>query len=1733
MKNPYKVIFKYKNLNNEYQYNVYIFVGKITNEIKIIINKFQNLNLLDTLKKITISDANTLKKLYGSKWYSFFFVYDHIIHTMNNLLEKDKKFIKKKLGDDFFFNQRGGSENTENKNTNENNNEDNNEEDLNKLYNTLNSTYNTKLTDEANSNNLKEVKKKNNLIEKLIDKEKIKKTNNISNIQKFDNSNYKKYEEQKLFNVYTKVYITNYFIFNNDNILNIKEKICTCIKNTSYINDDCYILPTRQFLYSKYIYNNKLNYICLGHSFYLNNEEYKNIVDVIPNNNLQNYYLNYKKYSEQNSLFKLNYLKLNDENNKIIIDYIDNILNNDIYLIDIYNDIKSISDIILNETELTNLYYNYIYVYFPYIKKENINEIINYIKKQQSNEYDLIKINYNKIKLELFTKYKQTDIYSNILYNYDTYKYFKNYYITLIDVKIRLSNNPLNIYLIFENIIPSINIPFVRYNQKINKSYLKIFPNNIKKDNELYNKWIKNVNNGLTIKVLLKKYNKYVTLKIQENGICEYSSHWKDNEMITLENIYETYPIIISILKEFKNYSNIEIIPNKKNFYIEFLNAFQIFEIPDNKAIDLKYLEKYSTYYNNYISIIKNETNNKYMDNFFIYKKISQYEDLLTNKIESNIINILKNYNFNNEQIIEYLYKQLNMEKSEIRLLINDVKSKYKIKKNNKNINNNNLIFPTFKEPGISIKFHSLESKRKLIRITGCNNINIFFNLLDFLSVFIYSFVEIYIKNKLQNIKNELESITNVILKFDKIRDIQQIESKLTNIKKLTLLDKERFGFTPNKGENNYSRMCLKEHQPQGFREIDIEKIKTLGYKYDESEKTYVYDSVLKKKKNNKYVTEKVKLKAIKLKNKSTNENIYYICHPSFNKKNYQFISFQDLDKHPDKMCMPCCTKHIQLESNKANIRNRYLQCTNQEYDSNIIDNNDILYILKDTNKLSNNKLAILPDHLDIFLNNYSNRKIVLKKNQFLYETYPDYFFKIGIEKSNNTFLDCIEKCLNISKNEILKKLIDNLENNEPLFISLNNGNIKNLFSTIQNFIQYIKYGKIDYKLIIQLLSVPNIIDKNGLNIYIFKRYISKTKINETNDDDDNVTENIDNIEIECINHNELYLTDPKRKNIILLYENNIFNPIILVKKANNSKNISKFFWFFYTKTNIINNILKFYKISCNSTFNYYNTSTILKVNNYSIYLKLKNTKFEPIGQFIDYENKAYCFLLKNKKLLYFHNTACLNNLKILNDINKYLYSFNETYNFLMEINDILNLDYKPKRVLYKDFIKNKYSVYYIETFNKLNFKIKPELIDSKILNKLKINSRIIFTLYTEINKEISNKTDIFDNRIFTINKNDYENELYELLRFHLSYFFIKNMNIKNNILKLLNDKSNDNKSKIYDIIYKIILDEYFLEDKIEKKILEKKSNKNKRVICDDFKKDECLTNNECFFEKNKCKLKVLKNKLNFSINKIINELITNDIKRNEILVIERYRVSDIIDYNKFTERENQLIIREDDIANLQKLKFLFGKNIKLKLFDKKQKIKNYENLNIINKLIYYKSFFIQKIISNNNTLYRAISNCIFWIKNKYENINFKNLGYISENQTIISNFIKKIIIDNIYIIYKKKNIKSILDQYFKNIDDYTNSLYNSSYNYSKIIPDILALNNYYNIAIYLYDYNYEIIYIINNLSIIYNYKNKKKYDKLYDDIKFKNKSINLKIDYLSKSNFIENITNIYSMYYV
>jgi len=88
MRNPFKIIHKFKNDNNRIQYLVYIFVGsQQDDEIIKILESIKNKDFYDTLLFINQKKRKMIENVYGNKWYTYFFINEHITYSIKKINE--------------------------------------------------------------------------------------------------------------------------------------------------------------------------------------------------------------------------------------------------------------------------------------------------------------------------------------------------------------------------------------------------------------------------------------------------------------------------------------------------------------------------------------------------------------------------------------------------------------------------------------------------------------------------------------------------------------------------------------------------------------------------------------------------------------------------------------------------------------------------------------------------------------------------------------------------------------------------------------------------------------------------------------------------------------------------------------------------------------------------------------------------------------------------------------------------------------------------------------------------------------------------------------------------------------------------------------------------------------------------------------------------------------------------------------------------------------------------------------------------------------------------------------------------------------------------------------------------------------------------------------------------------------------------------------------------------------
>ena len=88
----------------------------------------------------------------------------------------------------------------------------------------------------------------------------------------------------------------------------------------------------------------------------------------------------------------------------------------------------------------------------------------------------------------------------------------------------------------------------------------------------------------------------------------------------------------------------------------------------------------------------------------------------------------------------------------------------------------------------------------------------------------------------------------------------------------------------------------------------------------------------------------------------------------------------------------------------------------------------------------------------------------------------------------------------------------------------------------------------------------------------------------------------------------------------------------------------------------------------------------------------------------------------------------------------------------------------------------------------------------------------------------------------------------------------------------------------------------------------------NKRNICNiHTNKDDCNKNMHCKFVSNKCLFNISIDKTISFVSKVIDELLSDEMKSKEILKQDNYFITDIVDNENYIIRDNEKIIKSNN----------------------------------------------------------------------------------------------------------------------------------------------------------------------------------------------------------------------------
>jgi hypothetical protein len=1668
----------------------------------------------------------------------------------------------------------------------------------------------TKLYVETNIENNKTIKETTQLISDAINNKKwstdIDKDNHkVKHDNSLDNLTY----DVKIEDIYKKIYITDQYIYMDDTIKTMRNKITMSISLHEKFGS-IKLLPEAQYFWSEYMFENKPDNVMIGQKWVRRNELLK--IDIKPNENLKIY----EKLRNNLAYLKDSFgskIKREDDETNIVRYYNNYITMNEIFMLDIYNELGANYN--PDQEDKKNLYDVFINIYYPMISYDRLEQIIQLLSGKNTKESEFITNSYSTIKIDnkIETEIENTIEEGKMKIFTDKNK-FKNYFAenyiiqSIIHVNI---NNPKNItgttseykfnlYRIFDNFVVNDDYPFIQYQTPDSQLTYKFYTKSDKIENQdLLSKWFENAPYGISFKIKISKSSgkirlndKYLSINLHETGRIEYKITWKEEDEATVVDINETYNYVRDLLKKInsENKKIKFILPDDDRFKYAFINTIQKFTIPEAFKIDHNDLSEFSRFFYPYISLViepkkrkaladkdKNEEVSKY-GTYLRYKRISKYDNRM--KMHMRILYFLRNYELSDRELVDEIAKQFNITIENSAKELDYVREKYSkvIRRSSKMIKKLKTM-PKSKPPGIGIDIQGRDRDKYKIRITGARDKDQLDEIITFMKVLIYLYTETYLykKKEYQKIKEMLKNLTKIARRRNKVSEIVEYDASIKTVKSITGLDKDRLGFKPDKGQNQWTRSCQnsgndKKRRPDITPQDQLAKLLADGYKLNN--KTGYYEKNVEMKIKGKMY--KTIIKAVKLSNADNTYN-FYSCDPEQNQE-HMYIGFLARGNNPSDLCMPCCFKKDQLTSGNKEKKSYFLKCIGEGEKNNIEDtgkqvtNNlgDKVYILQDTNKIQEGRFIYLSKYLDVFFNKLwkNDQKI---KNHYLIESKSGYFFKYTVKHDYYFFLVAIANIYDITIETIIDKIIKFLENDKDnrYFTYLNNGDIAESFKERKFFIDYIKSSNyLEYDLIGELIAIPGLLTKNGINFYILNKQVSVIKKAL---EKESVKERF---YLECLNLENYYQINKNDVDIIILIkEDKYYFPIYRVQRDE--------------KVNKKILLQKHYNISANNDIskildelrNYHNKScnnNLINELSFNSNLIAKNIieKIKVVKQYIDDRKKCKYLELESGLLLptipsgisYEYPFAIVRNIKL-----SWL-SLNETIKSLNKINNILDLGYIPKTVFYDRKIKHKINIISILLDNELIIPIKNEMVDESKIKKLALSVQFQ-TLEETINQEIlkyDNKI-IYDDRMRNIKEHNYKSEAYNLYRLELSLYLSYDDDTKEKIITIVRNSNIDIKDKKYEL-RRILFD--IMNRKLNTTTSNSSSNSssskikniktkkggaktkdtfivlskelpdlkdyiinNVRDYCEiNTTKDKCLNNLHCAYDNNKCRLQLLDSLAVDFVNKVIEELLLDSIKFKEIIQESSYYVSDIVDYTQYTYRSDQKIIKTSNFNITKLMSELFGKD-KIPIIGKRQIMKsNQDSLKDQEEeypeLIELGKQLIQPIIPNKDSIIRAYVNSYYWINNQLYDVESRNLGYTSEFQTNLTYLFKANIIDYIQNIINKVNInsdiKKYLEKYFKDKDNFFDSALNkfrkTSFNTDGRI-ELFILSYLIPIPIVVYD-NYS------NVKYIFLQGELKVTDetiKNFTNAKNLNKTIFLKFDYDNSSTIPKNI---YSIYY-
>ncbi len=493
---------------------------------------------------------------------------------------------------------------------------------------------------------------------------------------------------------------------------------------------------------------------------------------------------------------------------------------------------------------------------------------------------------------------------------------------------------------------------------------------------------------------------------------------------------------------------------------------------------------------------------------------------------------------------------------------------------------------------------------------------------------------------------------------------------------------------------------------------------------------------------------------------------------------------------HPDGYCLPCCFGSSRLNP-KSKFYPYFKKCLGEEMEEPVSMKEGQIYILGKGIPIDKDRYGKLPQEVTRILGTKVETGYLLAQKGYI---------RKGVQQvPNNSFLSaiadiisCDQKNISMNVNKLKANLIAKLD--KKMFRSLHYGNLYVMFDDkvndpIKNFEKYLNNPsvEIDHRYLWDFLQRPNVIFDQGINIFIFEKKEEKTVL------------------LCPFGENIPYFYDKQKKSILIMKSKEYYEPIYYLHGDGKS---AKKTCYFDSEKQEIDKLFDICRENCKPSFEIQWNKVLkdniekydLKVDNETIDLgeslqdslnrilsqiKANNLSknYLPDYQYVDSYNKVFSLSLKNGLTVPVSPSQIIDDLPIkqvssLGELKKQ--SFLTTLKQMDELRKATKL---PINITNKilDLKEHKYIVALVTEKNRI---VPIDKTDNKN-NYLPESS---FQYYQDVDDALSTGIKLVDKRVDKIKKKSFEDETYTRLRYEIAKFIQlkKNKHYYDNIIKII-----------------------------------------------------------------------------------------------------------------------------------------------------------------------------------------------------------------------------------------------------------------------------------------------------------------------------------------------------------